>query len=132
MNDQIHLDWKQIRAKAGPYPQQAFQFVREGLAHTVKLIHGDSATPEGEPAGRERHVSGQQLCVGLRDHALQRYGMLAHLVLSRWGIRHTDDFGRIVFAMIEGGLMRRSTEDSPADFHEVYDFDGAFGAGERC
>jgi len=123
-NQQIKLDWTSIRNNAGPYPHEAFQFVREGLAHTVKMFHGDAAS------SAERHVSGPQLCVGLRDFAVTTYGMLARTVLCRWGVRSTDDFGRIVFAMIEAGLMRKSNEDSLDDFRAVYDFDEAFSAAE--
>lgn len=129
MSDQMQLDWSAIRAKAGPFPQEAFQFVRDGLAHTVRFVHGEGQNAP-EPTRPERHVSGQQLCLGLRDFALQQYGMLAKTVLSRWGIRKTEDFGRIVFAMIDGGLMRRSDEDTIEDFRGVYDFDEAFLAIE--
>ena len=123
MADQIKLDWKSIRKSAGPYPQEAFQFVRDGLAHAVKMIFGDQPS-------NERHVSGQQLCLGLRDYAVVRYGLLARTVLARWGIRTTDDFGRIVFAMIEAGLLRRSDEDSIEDFRSVFEFDEAFALTE--
>ena len=127
MSEQIKVDWKSIRQKAGPYPQEAFQFVRDGLQHTVKMIHGaDAAQASNANKGPERHVSGQQLCLGLRDYALVKYGMMARTVLSRWGIRKTDDFGRIVFAMIEAGFMRKSDKDSFEDFQGVYEFDEAF------
>ncbi|MFN0134334.1 MAG: Minf_1886 family protein [Phycisphaerales bacterium] len=128
---EIKVDWKKMREAAGPYPPEAFQFVREGLAHTVGMIHGEGIpeTPTG-PASGEHHVSGKQLCNGLRDYALGRYGMLARTVLARWGIRRTEDFGRIVFGMIEVGIMRRSAEDSFDDFRGVFDFDEAFATAE--
>ena len=123
--------WKRIREKAGPYPPEAFEFVREGLAHTVKLVHGDAAAHAGEGQfdDASRHVSGQQLCLGLRDYALRKYGMMALTVLHRWGVRRTDDFGRIVFAMIDAGLMRKTDQDSLEDFQGVFDFEEAFSAG---
>ncbi len=116
-------DWQTIRSKYGVYPPEAYQFVREGLAHTVKMIHGDAAPTEEEG----RHVSGRQLCLGLRSHAIEKYGLLAKTVLGRWGVRRTEDFGRIVFAMVEAGLMRKTDDDSLADFADVFDFDEAFG-----
>jgi uncharacterized repeat protein (TIGR04138 family) len=132
--DQSKLDWTQAgnAAPAGctgrretQFSHEAFQFVREGLAHTVKTIHGD-----GAGGGGDRHVSGPQLCMGLRDYAINAYGMLALTVLSRWGIRSTGDFGRIVFAMIDAGLMRKSDEDTLEDFQNVFDFEEAFSAAE--
>ncbi len=132
MPEQASIDWKKIRDKAGPYPLEAFAFVRDGLAHTVKMIHGEGGSGGGglSLSGPERHVSGQQLCIGLRDFAIRRYGMLARTVLARWSIRKTDDFGRIVYAMIDAGLMRRSDDDSFADFQGVYEFDEAFAGAE--
>lgn len=110
---------------AGGFPPEAFQFVRDGLAHTVRMTHGDGAA---EPGDESRHVNGQQLCLGLKDYAVRRYGLLARTVLSRWGIQRTDDFGRIVFAMIEAGLMRKTAEDTLEDFCGVFEFDEAFGS----
>jgi uncharacterized repeat protein (TIGR04138 family) len=120
------IDWKSVCQKAGPYPQEAFQFVREGLQHTVKIVFGEVKTDNAE----DRHVTGQQLCLGLRDYALAKYGMLARTVLGRWGIQKTDDFGRIVFAMIDAGFMRKADSDSFEDFQGVFEFDESFASAE--
>jgi len=117
-----YLEWKQMVASAGPYPVEAFIFVREGLNYATQQVYGDpDAMPEFD-----RHVSGQQLCLGLRDYAINRYGLLAPVVLEHWKIRRTDDFGRIVFSMIEAGLMTQTSDDRLEDFRAVYDFDEAF------
>jgi uncharacterized repeat protein (TIGR04138 family) len=52
----------------------------------------------------------------------------AHTVLARWGIRKTDDFGALVYAMIERGELRGGSADRPEDFVGVYDFREAFEA----
>ena len=115
-----------ILSVAGPYPLEAFNFVREGLGHTAERLHGDpDALPE-----LDRHVSGQQLCLGLRDYAIDQYGLLAPVVLEHWNIHRTEDFGRIVFGMIEAGLMSRTDEDTLDDFRGVYDFREAFSRDE--
>jgi uncharacterized repeat protein (TIGR04138 family) len=69
-----------------------------------------------------RHVSGRQLCWGLRDYALDRWGILARVVLESWGVRGTLDFGRIVFAFIDHDIMQRQDGDALEDFQEVYAF----------
>ncbi len=120
-------DWKSLRERAGPFPPQAYQFVREGLAHTVKMFHGDGQVPPDMREDDSRHVTGQQLCMGLRDYALRQYGRLAKMVLHSWSVNGTGDFGRIVFAMIEAGLMRKTDDDTMEDFVGVFDFDEAFG-----
>lgn len=123
MADQVQpdIDWEGIKSKFGLIQPEAFEFVRQGLAHTVKSIHGDVPGDD-----ETRNVSGQQLCLGLRDYAVKQYGMLARTVLDRWGIQRTDDFGRIVFAMVDIGLMSKTEEDRMEDFRGVYDFEEAF------
>lgn len=123
-------NWNQIRERAGNFPPQAYQFVREGLGHTARLVHGERADSAPEIPGSDeggRHVSGQQLCLGLKDYALKQYGLLARTVLTHWGIQRTEDFGRVVFAMVEAGYMRKTQEDTPEDFEGVFDFDDVFG-----
>ncbi len=70
-----------------------------------------------------KHVSGQQLCEAIRRYALDQYGLLAKHVLNQWGVRKTDDFGEIVFNLIDIGKMRRTEEDSREDFVDVFDFE---------
>ena len=111
-------------AAATRYPLDAFHFVRHGLDHTVHAIHPN---PE-QLSERERHVSGRQLSEGMRDFAVEQYGHMASAVLRRWRIRRTEDFGRIVFAMVDGGLMQATDGDSIRDFDGVFDFDDAFDA----
>lgn len=120
----MHVDWQKMRKFAGPFPREAFQFVRDGLAHAVMMTHGEAQT--GDASDESKHVSGQQLCLGLRDYAIERYGRLARTVLEHWGLYSTDDFGRIVFAMVEVGLMRKTEDDRMEDFADVFDFAEAF------
>lgn len=116
------VDWNRVLNSAGPYPIEAFHFVREGLSFTAQQIHRNQ--PHATEA--ERHINGQQLCMGLRDFAIQQYGFLAPVVLGHWHVHRTDDFGRIVFAMVAEGLMSKTPEDNMNDFRMVYDFSEAF------
>jgi uncharacterized repeat protein (TIGR04138 family) len=117
------VDWKAIRAKAGPFPPAAYHFVRQGLDHTSRMVHGEG---ESAPPSGSRHITGQQLCLGLRDFAIRQYGAMARTVLARWHINNTSDFGRIVYAMIDAGMLHKTDEDSFADFESVFDFEEAF------
>lgn len=109
-------------AQAGPYPLAAYQFVQEGLRYTVERVHDHA---DAAPGG-SRHVSGQQLCLGLRDYAIDQYGLLAPVVLASWHVHRTEDFGRMVFALIEVGAMSKTSQDSLDDFRGVYEFAEAF------
>jgi len=118
-------DFRSFADRAGPYPPQAYEFIRGGLAHTVKTIHGDLAS-QMQAEDETRHVNGQQLCLGLKDFAIKQYGLLARTVLLSWRVRTTEDFGKIVFAMIDAGMMRKNDQDTLEDFTGVFDFDEAF------
>jgi len=59
---------------------------------------------------------------------VQRYGLLAGTVLARWGVKRTDDFGTIVYAMIDRGELRASDRDSFEDFKGVFDFAETFAS----
>jgi uncharacterized repeat protein (TIGR04138 family) len=113
---------EQVAEECGRYSVDAFEFVRHGLNFTVQKIHGDTKNK----AEIECHVTGRQLSEGLRDYAISRYGVMASTVLSHWGIRRTNDFGRIVFALVESRLMQKTEQDDVRDFEGVFDFDAAF------
>ena len=121
-----NIDDARMIESAGPYPIEAFTFVRDGLSYTAQRVHENLDALSDD----ERHISGQQLCLGLRDYAIEKYGMLARDVLAHWNVDRTDDFGRIVFAMINEGIMSKNHEDSLEDFRAVFDFDEAFGRDE--
>jgi len=99
------------------YDREAYRFVSESLAYVVRK------------AGRAGHVSGRELCKGLRDHALEQFGRLARTVLEGWGIRRSEDIGDIVFNMVDAGLLRKTDEDRREDFRDVFDFHKAFDEG---
>ncbi|HAI10729.1 MAG TPA: hypothetical protein DCM28_03435 [Phycisphaerales bacterium] len=111
------------------YPVDAFIFIQRGLDFTVRRIHGDVPKDlDPEDDSTNRHVSGQELCEGLREFAISQYGLMARTVLRRFKIYATEDFGHLVFAMVDAGAMRKTEEDSIADFVDVYDFSDAFGS----
>jgi uncharacterized repeat protein (TIGR04138 family) len=76
--------------------------------------------------GEHRHLTGQELSLGIKDYVLQQFGPLARTVLEYWGIKTTFDFGKIVYYLIDAKLMTKTEEDSIDDFKDVYDFDEAF------
>jgi uncharacterized repeat protein (TIGR04138 family) len=114
---------QQVVDDVGLYPPEAYAFIQHGLGFTVQRLHGKVKDPKAN-----RHVSGQDLCEGLRELALAQWGRLARTVLRRWNITSTVDFGRIVFALVEAGLMQKTDDDTIEDFRNVYDFRAAFEA----
>jgi uncharacterized repeat protein (TIGR04138 family) len=111
---------EKIVAKDPRFAREAYNFLREALDFTQKLM--------GKPSKDDapRHVSGQQLLEGIRDYALQQYGPMSLMVLEEWGIRHCEDFGELVFNMVENSLLAKTDKDSREDFKGGYEFEDAF------
>lgn len=105
-----------IRSRGGCYDERAYLFVLASIEYL-----------QGRLTAR-RHVTGPELTLACRDFALEQYGLMARVVLEHWGIRGTADFGRIVFALVEVGLLVTQPGDREEDFHDVYVFDQAFGS----
>jgi uncharacterized repeat protein (TIGR04138 family) len=104
-----------IRARGGQYHERAYLFV---LA-TIEFLQNRLDV--------RRHVSGPELAWACRDFAQQQFGLLAQGVLTHWGITRTEDLGRIVFTLVEVGLLVTQPGDTEADFEGVYQFADVFG-----
>lgn len=91
-----------------------------------------SDEPNAPESGSRRpsHVTGQQLCEGIRQYALAQFGLMAKVVLNSWGVYSTSDFGEIVYNLIKVGVLKKSPRDRRAHFDGVYDFDEAFSSEE--
>jgi uncharacterized repeat protein (TIGR04138 family) len=105
---------KHVLPKDGRFPLEAYRFLYESLDHTIQRL------------GERRHVTGRELLEGIRDLALRQFGPLARMVFDRWNVRRTEDFGDMVFNLVDAGLMSRQETDSREDFAGGFDFDEAF------
>lgn len=105
------------------YHSGAYQFVFDALRYTQKLLDR-TALPENPE--HEAHISGQELLEGIRRVALQQFGLMTQVVFRHWGVTCTEDFGRIVFELVENGEMRKTDRDRLSDFSDLYDFEQAF------
>jgi uncharacterized repeat protein (TIGR04138 family) len=104
-----------IRARGGRYHERAYLF----LLGTIEFLQSRLEV--------RRHVTAAELSWACRDFALQQYGLLAPVVLAHWGITRTDDLGRIVYTLVEVGLLVTQPGDHESDFNAVYQFTDAFG-----
>lgn len=130
--DGINFDevLEKIVTKDPRYSREAYLFLREALDHTQKMVAKTPKDAAPRQAAKKddapRHVSGQQLLEGIRDFALQQFGPMTTTVLGEWGIRRCEDFGELVFSMVENSLLAKTDKDSRDDFKGGYDFDTAF------
>ncbi len=100
--------------RRGAFRQDAYFFVLEAL---------ENAMANMEERG---HITGEDLLDWIRELGKERYGVMAGDVFNAWGVHATIDFGRIVFHLVEAGLLRKRDEDSLSDFVDKFDFQDAF------
>lgn len=113
------------------YTYEAYEFVFAALSHTQRLLGRIPQEGASAEIGPQHHVSGAELLNGIRDLALREFGFMARTVFRMWGIEKTDDFGEIIFNLVESNLMSKTDEDTREDFHDVYDLDEALVRGFR-
>jgi uncharacterized repeat protein (TIGR04138 family) len=123
------LRLKRLLERDPRYTLQAYEFVQDALNYAHEVMGMGQLPDENDPDEAdepERHLTGQELCEASRRYALERYGLMAKVVLKTWGITSTSDIGEIVYNMIHVDLMRKSASDRREDFDDVYDFQKAF------
>ena len=116
MNGQVFREgiMERIRLRETRFDEQAYLFVLSALEFCQSRMDA------------RRHIGGSELAHACRDLALDRYGVMARIVLEHWGINSTSDIGYIVFTLVELGFLLSQPNDSREDFTDVYDFDTAF------
>ena len=104
----------QITAKDSRYKEDAYLFLMTALNHVLQKLK--------EP----RHITGQELLGGIREEAGSQFGPMASVVFEYWGIKNSLDFGRIVFNMVEEGMLSKTETDTLEDFRDDLFFQKLF------
>lgn len=105
---------RSLAQRKGIFRPEAYFFVLEALENAMQGM---------EERG---HISGADLLDWIRQLGQRRYGVMAGDVFNCWGVSGTLDFGRIVFHLVEEGLLKKREEDSLIDFLDKFDFQDAF------
>jgi uncharacterized repeat protein (TIGR04138 family) len=119
------------------YAVEAYEFLCQALAYTQQVIRpwnkrakaerrADPGVGSDSESPAVQHVTGQDLCEGIRQFAMDQFGLMAPVVLQCWGIRSTSDFGKMVYHLIDAGLWHKSETDSIEDFDDCFDIQTAF------
>ena len=119
MNEEFRNIIEEIFEKDTRYSSDAYVFVMEALSYTQKRFHCS------------KHVTGEELLDGMRELLLERFGPMTLSVLEHWGIKSTEDFGNIVFNLVENKVLSKTEDDDITHFRNGYDFKEAFHVGYR-
>ena len=102
------------------FAREAYYFLRDALDFTIKQ--------RKKAKEASTHVTGQQLLEGIRVYALKQFGPMVPTVLGYWGVERCEDFGVMVYQLIETGVFGKTERDSIDDFKGAYTFHQAFVA----
>ena len=109
------------------FPRNAYRFVFDALHQTQRRLYKSQLEDQLETKDEvETHISGAELLEGIRRLALKQFGLMAITVFQQWGIENTEDFGRLVFELIDRGEMKKNETDSITDFCGIYSFEEEF------
>ena len=98
----------QIRLREPRFHEHAYLFILSALEFS------QSRLPE------RRHITGRELAEACRDLALDRYGVMARLVLDHWGVRSTSDIGDVVFTLVGHGSSDQSAHGLAPGFRRRF------------
>src|SRR5581483_12332599 len=103
-----------IRLREPRFDERAYLFVLAALEYCQQRLD------------ERRHITGRELALACRDLALERFGVMARLVLEHWGVRSSADIGDVVFTLVDLGLLMSQPTDTRDEFADVFDFDQVF------
>lgn len=105
---------RQLLAREARYDERAYLFVLASIEQIQARL----------PV--RRHLSGPEVAHGCREFARRQFGLLAPDVLRHWGVTETLDLGRIVYTLVDVGLLITQPGDRLEDFAGAYEFAQAF------
>ena len=119
MDEEFYRIISNIYGKDPRYYPEAYEFVMEALSFSKKRFK------------KSKHVSGEELLTGTKALLLKKFGPMTLTVLTYWGIKTTDDFGNIVFNLVENKVLAKDAQDHYESFKNAYDFEEVFNKGYR-
>ncbi|HOW36608.1 MAG TPA: hypothetical protein PL155_09395 [Candidatus Omnitrophota bacterium] len=119
MNRQFDVIIDGIIEKDSRYKADAYELVMEALSFTQKKFR------------RVKHVTGEELLAGIRELLMEKFGPMTLSVLKHWGIKSTEDFGNIVFNLVENKVLSKTEEDTIESFRNGFDLHDTFQEGYK-
>ncbi|MCM8779028.1 MAG: hypothetical protein NC898_01605 [Candidatus Omnitrophica bacterium] len=114
MDIEFYKKIRKILKNDSRYKLSAYEFLLQALFYTQAKLN------------RQGHITGKELLEGIKEYAVEQFGLLAPTVLENWGVKTSEDLGEIVFNLVDEGLLKKTDEDSRDDFKGVYNIKSAF------
>ena len=114
MNREFDDILEDITERDPRYKPEAYEFIMEALTYTQKKFKAS------------RHVTGDEILIGVRELLTNQFGPMALTVLEHWGVKSTEDLGNIVFNLVENEVLSKTEDDTPECFRNAYSFKEVF------
>ena len=101
---------EQLASTSGSFPVDAYLLVFDALNKCL-LEHKKTRL---EPIGA------RELSQAMVDILRDGFGPFASHLLQKWGIHSTNDFGRIVYELVNAGLLALNEGDTIEDFNDLF------------
>lgn len=101
---------EQILLRESRFAEGAYIFVISALEYQQSLLE------------YRRHITAREMSFACRDLALRQFGVMARVVLNKWGLYTTEDLGAVVFTLVELGYLSCLPTDNRSQFKDLYDF----------
>ena len=114
---ELHHNVLDMAAARSGYPTDAFSFVIDVIACS---------------AGTGSHVGARAICDSVREYALEYFNDAeeATELLAAWKLNRSEDVGRVVYALVESGLLTDGPEDRLEHFDSLFMLDTLFHSGD--
>jgi uncharacterized repeat protein (TIGR04138 family) len=99
-------------ARSSGFPIDTLLFVFDALHETPYYVGDEPGDVESEP----RDCSAGELCRAVPQYARHLFGAESQAVLQEMCIFTSEDLGKVVFAMVDAGLIEARAGDRPEDF----------------
>ncbi|MGC8797661.1 MAG: Minf_1886 family protein [candidate division WOR-3 bacterium] len=80
------------------------------------LLINDGLQLAYQQTGRNLNITARELLAAIRQIVVDRYGLLASVVLKSWGISSGADIGQLVANLVNAGLLRIETINPQENF----------------
>ena len=110
MDTRLYEFFKKISAQQKTYTIELFDLVYAGVISAQDLF------------ANVRHVGAKEVCASIKELIYKKYGCMSRTVLEHYGAKDTMDFGKVIYLLIEGGMLASSPDDKLSDFEKTFDF----------
>ena len=119
MDEEFYDIIERIHEADPRYKPDAYLFIMEALSYTQKRF------------SCVKHVTGNEMLQGMKELLLHKFGPMTLTVLNHWGIRSTEDFGNLVFRLVDYHVLTKTDDDDIRNFRNGYSFEEVFERGNR-